>query len=113
MKRWFTRIGLAVAGLLVALLVYGVLIEPRLILDEVHADVPVPGLGEELADTEIALLADFQLGMWFANEGMMRRAVETAVAEEPDVVLLGGDFVCSTDPSIETQIDTLLDVLAR
>ena len=111
MKRWSKRIGLAVAGLLVALLVYGILIEPRLILDEVHADVPVPGLGEELGGTEIALLADFQLGMWFANEGMARRAVETAVAEEPDVVLLGGDFVYSTDPGIETQIDTLLDVL--
>jgi predicted MPP superfamily phosphohydrolase len=111
MKRWSKRIGLAVAGLLTVLLVYGVLIEPRLILDEVHADAPVAGLGEELGGTEIALLADFQLGMWFANEGMVRRAVETTVAEEPDVVLLGGDFVYSTDPSIETQIDTLLDVL--
>jgi predicted MPP superfamily phosphohydrolase len=111
MIRWLRRIGIALGGFLVVLLVYGVFIEPRLILDEEHAEVPLPNLGEELADTEIAVLADFQLGMWFANEGMVRRAVATAVAAEPDIVLLGGDFVYSTDPGIETQIGTLLDLL--
>ena len=111
MTRWLKRIGIALGGFLVVLLVYGVLIEPRLILDEEHAEVALPGLGEELSGTEVAVLSDFQLGMWFANEGMVRRAVEAAVGEEPDVVLLGGDFVYSTDPSIQTQIDTLLDLL--
>ncbi len=37
--------------------------------------------------------------------------METAVDAEPDVVLLGGDFVYSTDPSIDQQIDTLLELI--
>ncbi|MGY1609267.1 metallophosphoesterase [Geodermatophilus sp. SYSU D00700] len=49
--------------------------------------------------------------MWFANTGMVERAVATITAAEPDVALLGGDFVYSTDPSIEAQIDTLLELL--
>jgi predicted MPP superfamily phosphohydrolase len=57
------------------------------------------------------VLADFQLGMWFANTGMVQRAVATAVAEQPDVVLLGGDFVYGTDPGVDTQIDSLMDLL--
>lgn len=44
--------------------------------------------------------------MWFANHGMVERAVQAAVEADPDVVLLGGDFVYSSDPTIETQIDT-------
>ena len=112
MARWLKRIGLTLAGLVVLLLVYGVLIEPRLILDEERADVALPQLGTELAGTEIAVMSDLQIGMWFANEGMVERAVETAVEAEPDVVLLGGDFAYSTDPGIETQIDHLLDLLA-
>ncbi|SOC50057.1 hypothetical protein SAMN05660748_2796 [Blastococcus aggregatus] len=111
MRRLLLRIGLALGTLLALLLAYGVLIEPRLILDEVHAEVSLPHLGEELGGTEIAVLSDVQLGMWFANRGMVERAVETTVEAEPDVVLLGGDFVYSTDPTIETQIDTLLDLL--
>jgi uncharacterized protein len=108
---WSGRLAIALGILLVGLLVYGVFIEPRLILDEERAEVPVPGLGEELAGTQVAVLSDFQLGMWFANEGMAGRAVETVVAAEPDVVLLGGDFVYSTSPDVQEQIDTLMDVL--
>jgi predicted MPP superfamily phosphohydrolase len=109
--RWFKRISIALGVFVIVLLVYGMLIEPRLILDEEHAQVPMPGLTEESAGTDIAVLSDFQLGMWFANQGMVQRALETAVAAEPDVVLLGGDFVYSTDPSIQTQIDTLLELM--
>ena len=111
MTRWLKRIGIALGVVLVVLLVYGVFVEPRLILDEERAEVPLPQLGEELAGTEVAVLSDLQIGMWFANEGMVRRAVETAVAAEPDVVLLGGDLVYSTEPTIATQIDNLLDLL--
>ncbi|SNS16449.1 hypothetical protein SAMN06893096_102306 [Geodermatophilus pulveris] len=92
-------------------MVYGVFVEPRFVLDEERAEVAMPRLGEELAGTEVAVVSDLQIGMWFANEGMVRTAVETIVAAEPDVVLLGGDFVYSTDPDVETQVDTLLELL--
>ncbi len=110
MTRWTARIGIAFGVVLASLLVYGVLIEPRLVLDEERATVAMPRLGAELDGTELAVISDVQLGMWFANTGMVERAVETAVAAEPDVVLLGGDFVYSTDPDIQTQIDALLEL---
>jgi len=71
----------------------------------------MPRLGAALAGTEVAVVSDLQLGMWFANEGMVRTAVGAIVAAEPDVVLLGGDFVYSTDPDVDTQVDTLPELL--
>ncbi|RBY90194.1 metallophosphoesterase [Blastococcus sp. TBT05-19] len=111
MSRWLKRIAAALGVGLALLLAYGVLIEPRLVLDEVHEEVPLPGIGEELAGTEVAVVSDLQLGMWFANTGMVERAIETVVAAEPDVALLGGDFLYSSDPSIGSQVDTLLGLL--
>ena len=111
MRRLLPRIGLALGTLLVLLLAYGVLIEPRVILDEEHAEVALPQLGDELAGTEVAVLSDLQLGMWFANHGMVERAVEATLEADPDVVLLGGDFVYSSDPTVQTQIDTLLELI--
>lgn len=111
MTHWLPRTGLALGVFLVLLLLYGVLVEPRLILDEEHAEVPLPRLGQELAGTEVAVLSDLQLGMWFANHGMVERAVASAVAADPDVVLLAGDFLYSSDPSIDAQIDTLMQLI--
>ncbi len=111
MSRWLKRIGAALGILLALVLVYGVFVEPRIILDEERAEVPLPRVGEGLAGTEVAVVSDLQLGMWFANTGMVERAIETIVAAEPDVALLGGDFLYSTDPSIERQIDTLMGLL--
>nr|WP_274388141.1 metallophosphoesterase [Salsipaludibacter albus] len=56
-------------------------------------------------------MSDFQLGMRFANEGMVARAVETAVAADPDLVLLGGDFLYSTTPDVDAQVDRVLELL--
>lgn len=111
MTRRLLRTGAAIGIFLGLLLLYGVLVEPRLILDEEHEQVALPRLGEELAGTEVALITDFQLGMWFANTGMVERAVETAVEAEPDVILLGGDFVYSGSPDIPEQVDTLLELI--
>ncbi|MGY1669137.1 metallophosphoesterase [Geodermatophilus sp. SYSU D00710] len=111
MAHWLRRIGAALGLLLVLALVYGVFVEPRLILDEERAEVPMPRVGDGLAGTEVAVVSDLQLGMWLANTGMVERAVESIVAAEPDVALLGGDFVYSTDPSIDEQVDALLQLL--
>ena len=105
MKRWLARIGAALGVLLVLLVVYGVFVEPRLILDEERAEVPLPQLARADAGTEVAVLADLQIGMWFDNDGMVGRAVEAVLEAEPDVVLLGGDFVYSTSPGVPEQVD--------
>ncbi|HWK89270.1 MAG TPA: metallophosphoesterase [Longimicrobium sp.] len=41
----------------------------------------------------IAALSDFQLGLWPDNVNVARAAVERAVAEKPDLVVLLGDYV--------------------
>ena len=111
MKRWLVRIGAALGVLLVLLVVYGVFVEPRLILDEERAEVPLPQLAEADAGTEVAVLSDLQIGMWFDNDGMVARAVEAVLAAEPDVVLLGGDFVYSTSPGVPEQVDRVMELL--
>ena len=111
MKRWLVRIGAALGVLLLLLVVYGVFVEPRLILDEERAEVPLPQLARADAGTEVAVLADLQIGMWFDNDGMVGRAVEAVLEGEPDVVLLGGDFVYSTSPGVPEQVDTVMELL--
>ncbi|NEK85010.1 metallophosphoesterase [Blastococcus saxobsidens] len=111
MKRWIARIAAALGTALVLLLVYGVAIEPRFVLNEERQQVPLPGLGQELAGTAVAVVSDMQIGMWWSNEGMVERAVETIVEADPDVALLAGDFVYSTDPDVGTQVDRVVELI--
>ncbi|TQN42626.1 hypothetical protein FHU33_2032 [Blastococcus colisei] len=111
MKRWITRIAIALGTTLVLLLVYGVAVEPRFILDEERWRVSIPSLGEEWAGTDVAVLSDMQIGMWWANEGMVEKAIGEIVSAEPDVALLGGDFVYSEEPDIPTQVDRVMELL--
>lgn len=111
MKRWLTRIGIALGALLALLLAYGVLVEPRLILDEDRETVPMPRLGADLAGTEVAVISDFQLGMWFANTGMVERIVDRVVELDPAVALVVGDFVYSHDPALPEQVRSVVDLL--
>ncbi|MGY1634418.1 metallophosphoesterase [Geodermatophilus sp. SYSU D01186] len=104
MTRWLKRLGLALGVLLVLLLAYGTLIEPRMILDEERFDVALPRLTEAGAGTEVAVVSDWQIGAFFDNDGMVEDAVDEILAADPDVVLLGGDYVYSRDPGVEVQV---------
>jgi uncharacterized protein len=111
-RRWVTRIAVALGVLVALVAVYGTAVEPRFILDEEHHPVALPGLTVEADDFQVAVLSDLQVGMWWANTGMVERAVDVVVEEDPDAVLLGGDFVYSSDPDIPTQVDSLLGLLS-
>lgn len=91
------RILLALLGVVVLLLVYGVAIEPRLILDVEEEVARVPNLPAEWEGQRIAVIADLQVGMWLDNTGMMRRAVREAIELRPAAVLLAGDFIYTPD----------------
>lgn len=107
--KW-TAIGLAVV--LALLVVYGTAIEPRFRLHEPHHEVAIPGLGQELEGTTIAVFADLQVGMWWANHAMITRIVDRVVELEPDAVLIAGDFVYGHSPDAAVQVDTAMDLLA-
>lgn len=82
------------AGLLA---VYGTAVEPRLVLDVEEHAASLPGLPAEWEGRRVAVIADLQVGMWWANTGMARRAVREAVRRRPAAVLLAGDFVYHPD----------------
>jgi len=79
--------------------VYGTAVEPRFLLDRRSLEVELPGLPDGWEGRRIAVLADFQIGMWLGNVGMAEKAVAAAIEEGVELVLIAGDFVYSADPS--------------
>jgi predicted MPP superfamily phosphohydrolase len=96
----FSKILSAVLLLILVLLIWG-LIEPRFILDEKTEQTSIPGLPAQWEGEKIAVLADFQIGMWLANEGMVERALTRVSEERPAALLIAGDFIFS--PTDETK----------
>jgi predicted MPP superfamily phosphohydrolase len=76
--------------------VYSFFVEPELLMVK-HVQINDTGL-----DMKIVFLSDFQ--RWGSDSSFIQRAVDIANSEEPDIVLLGGDYVerdLSELPSIE------------
>lgn len=92
MKTFLVKTLLVLVLVVASLFVWG-LIEPRVILDERRERAPIPGLPATWAGAEIAVLGDFQIGIWLANEEMARQAVARVVERRPAAVLLTGDFL--------------------
>lgn len=111
MKKVIKRVGAFLGVLLGALLVYGVGIEPRFILDERRERVRIPGLHPSWSGAVVAVVADFQVGMWFDNVGMVERAVQQMVEADPAVALLAGDFLYGTGDSSADEIDAVIEAL--
>lgn len=86
-------------GILLLLLVGWGFLEPRLILDVQETEAVVPNLPDRWVGERVAVLADFQIGMWLDNSGMVQRAVEEVVQQRPKVVLIAGDFMYHPDSS--------------
>ena len=104
------RIGLLVlAGLLLALLAWG-LIEPYTI-DETAYAVAIPSLPADWTGREIAVISDFQVGMWGDNLSTIRRIVDRIVREEPAAVLILGDFIYHGGEVARGRIDTAVDLV--
>ena len=53
----------------------------------------VPNLPESLEGQRVALVADFQVGMWLGNTWTVQRIVDRLVTEKPAAVLIAGDFI--------------------
>ncbi len=85
------KILLIAAGVLVLVLVYGIVVEPRLV-DERQITATVPKLPSAWEGEQVAFVSDLQLGIVLANEGTAREMVERILAADPAIVLLGGDF---------------------
>lgn len=98
--RFLLRFLLGLLLLLVVLALWGVFVEPRLLLDDETYEVELPHLPEAWDGQKVVLIADTQTGMWLDNVGMVEEAVEDAVAERPALALVAGDFVFKADSSV-------------
>lgn len=108
--RAFKYVGGALLALVGLLFVWGFLVEPRLIDAEEEVGI-VPELPPAWAGQRIAVVADYQVGMWGANTGTMRRITEQLVEERPAAVLLAGDFVYKAGDDPEEEIATVVEIV--
>ncbi|MFH5823462.1 metallophosphoesterase [Georgenia sp. AZ-5] len=110
-KRTLVRAGSVLLMVVMAVLVYGVAIEPRLVLDERRYRAKLPELGQQWAGTHIAVFSDLQVGMWWDNTAMVERVVDRVVDERPAAALVAGDFLYGDSPSISQQLNTVVRLL--
>lgn len=101
-------IGIILAVFLIVLATWGMFIEPRFLLDQTQIEGDLPNLPREWEGGKIAFLADLQVGMWLDNTGMVEKVVEEVIAGQPDVVLIGGDFVYKPN---ESKIDKAVNLV--
>ncbi|MCX2524120.1 metallophosphoesterase [Larsenimonas rhizosphaerae] len=92
MTRIIKRTVVTLAFALLATLVWGVVIEPYT-LDQRNTSATVPNLPRAWEGRRIALLADFQSGMWLDNTSLIDTITETLLRQRPAAVIIAGDFV--------------------
>jgi len=98
----FFLVGIGGAG-------YGYLMEPNLIKVETIR-LRLPRLSGKFSGFRLAQISDIHMGGWMNGE-RFQHVVDLILAEEPDVLLITGDFVIGHDPgSISEQ--TIRDLTA-
>ncbi len=93
----------------VATLVYGALVEARKVVVE-RKTLALPGWPERLSGYRIALLSDLHIGSR-ASIDLAYRAIDKALDESPDMVVIAGDFVESWNPSVPRILGDCLEQL--
>lgn len=104
-KRTVSIVGIALA----VLLIWG-FVEPY-IIDVEQETASIPNLPEAWEGKEIAVIGDFQVGMWMDNESIIPRVVDRIIEEDPEAVLLLGDYVYHPANDRTLQMGTVADAL--
>ncbi|MFP4384780.1 MAG: metallophosphoesterase [Spirochaetia bacterium] len=82
---------LFIGGLLLILIIWA-FVEPST-YDREEYVVNLPNLDPSWYGRKVAVIADFQVGMWLDNVGTIRRIIDNIVEESPDIVVILGDFI--------------------
>jgi predicted MPP superfamily phosphohydrolase len=91
-KRWPRLVRVLALSLVVALGAWAFWLEPRSLV--LHAEtLDVPRWPASLAGTRIALLSDLHVGSPYWHVEDLERLVERVNAEQPELVLLAGDYM--------------------
>lgn len=103
-------VSIFLTGLFV-LFVWGSGVEPRFLLDVRSYEAEVPQLPPDWEGRRVALLADFQIGMWLDNPGMTQKALKEALRADPSLLLIAGDFLYRGDSTEVEKVVRLLQPL--
>jgi len=96
-------------GIVSLLLVWG-LIEPY-IIDTEEEVAQIPNLPAAWQGQRIAVIADWQVGMWLDNTTTINRIVERLVEEHPALVLVIGDFIYKPGADPSPEINQAIDLV--
>lgn len=107
-RAWLRTMASAGLGTAVGVSSYGFLYE-RHAIRVTRATVPVAGLPPALAGTTIGLLTDVHRSRW-VSENDVAEAVALLEAQQPDIIVLGGDYVTWGDRGY---VDASADALGR
>lgn len=100
---------LGLLGVFGLLLIWG-LIEPYLI-DTEEEVAEIPNLPTAWEGQRIALISDWQVGMWLDNTPTIRRIVEQLVKERPALVLISGDFIYRPGQNPSQEINKVIELV--
>jgi predicted MPP superfamily phosphohydrolase len=99
-----------IVKILAAAAFYGTVVEPRIVKREDHV-VALPQLPPAWEGRQVAVFADLQVGMWWANTDAVRRVVAKTVRLDPAFVLIAGDFVYNAELEVDVLMQEVLGLL--
>lgn len=91
-NKWFSRIGVGAAALLVLTMLWGAFINRKnLLIKEI--EIPVAGLPESFNGYRIAQISDLHLGTFGTDTTFIARLVDSINVQCPDLIVFTGDLV--------------------
>lgn len=90
-------------------LIWG-LLEPYTIDTESEV-AEIPNLPTAWKGQKIALIADWQIGMWWGNTNTIKRIVEQLIQQRPAVVLIAGDFIYHAGANPNPEISKAVELI--
>ncbi|MUL39282.1 metallophosphoesterase [Gloeocapsopsis dulcis] len=100
---------LSLLGLIGAILIWG-LLEPYLIDIEPQV-AAIPGLPAAWEGQKVAVIGDWQVGMWLDNTSTIDRIVQRLVKERPAIALIIGDFIYSLGKNPSAEIRKAIELV--
>lgn len=92
------------------LLLFWGLLEPYLI-DTEQEVAEIPNLPIAWEGQRVAVIADWQIGMWMDNTSTIRRIVEQLIEEHPAIVLIAGDFIYDPGKNPSEEINKTVEIV--
>ncbi|MBD2093465.1 metallophosphoesterase [Microcoleus sp. FACHB-1515] len=111
-KRFWRRtqyLLLSLLGCLLVLLAWG-LVEPYVLARSVVA-AEIPALSRLWQGKRIAVISDFQFGMWMANASTVERAIDQIIQDRPAAALIAGDFVYKPGENLTPELDRVIELV--